>query len=78
MGTILEQDAGLHFLLKVDTLRTDRELTALLEEKGIRIKSISSYYHLPDGKDTHLFVVNYSVLDEDALEGALKRLSQVL
>ena len=70
--TILEQDAGLHFLVKADTVRSDRELAELLAQSGVRIKPISSYYHLPDGKDTHLFVVNYSVLDEDRLEQLLK------
>jgi GntR family transcriptional regulator/MocR family aminotransferase len=70
--TILEQDAGLHFLVKVDTPLSDRALTEQLAAAGIRIKSISSYYHLPEEKDTHLFVVNYSVLDEDRLEQLLR------
>ena len=70
--TILEQDAGLHFLVKVDTTLSDRALTEQLAAAGIRIKSISSYYHLPEEKDTHLFVVNYSVLDEDRLEQLLR------
>ena len=54
------------------------ELTAQLAAAGIRIKSISSYYHLPEEKDTHLFVVNYSVLDEDALARALEGLPEHL
>ena len=69
--TILEQDAGLHFLLKIDTPLSDAALTEKLAASGIRIRALSSYYHLPAGADTHLFVVNYSVLDETALETAL-------
>jgi len=76
--TILEQDAGLHFLVKVDTELPDGVLTERLAESGIRIKPISSYYHLPAGEDRHLFVVNYSVLDETALEQALNRLPTLL
>jgi len=76
--TILEQDAGLHFLVKVDTERTDAELTAQMAAAGIRIKPISSYYHLPARENRHLFVVNYSVLDEDALEQALNSLPEHL
>ena len=72
--TILEQDAGLHFLLKVETELPDVVLARRLAEAGIRIKPISSYYHLPAGEDRHMFVVNYSVLDEAALEQALKTL----
>ena len=73
--TILEQDAGLHFLVKVDTELSDAALTRHLAQAGIRIKPISSYYHLPAGEDRHLFVVNYSTLDPDVLEQALNTLS---
>ena len=72
--TILEQDAGLHFLLKVDTELSDTILTQRLAEAGILIKPISSYYHLPAAENRHLFVVNYSVLDETALQKALESL----
>ena len=76
--TILEQDAGLHFLVKVNTAYSDRELVARMAEAGIRVKPISSYYHLPVGEDRHLFVVNYSVLDEQMLEAALQSLPEDL
>ena len=76
--TILEQDAGLHFLVKVDTELSDEALTEKLLSAGIRVKSLSSYYHLPAGEDRHCFLVNYSVLDEAALEAALQRLSRQL
>jgi GntR family transcriptional regulator/MocR family aminotransferase len=76
--TILEEDAGLHFLVKVDTHLSDAEVTELLHRAGIRIKALSSYYRLPAGEDRHLFVVNYSSLDEQALEQALKALPEQL
>ncbi|MBQ6720082.1 MAG: PLP-dependent aminotransferase family protein [Oscillospiraceae bacterium] len=76
--TILEQDAGLHFLVKVDTPLSDGELTARLAASGIRVKALSEYYHLPAGEDRHCFLVNYSVLDEAALEAALHRLPEWL
>ena len=75
---ILEQDAGLHFLLKVETDYSDAELVEKLAAAGIRIKAINSYYHLPAGEDRHLFVVNYSVLDEQVLEQAVKDLEEHL
>ena len=75
---ILEQDAGLHFLLKIRTTLSDEAVTAKLAAAGIRIRSLSSYYHLPAGTDRHLFVVNYSVLDETALEQALNHLPEGL
>lgn len=70
--TILEQDAGLHFLLKVETPRTDRELTKALAAAGIRIRALSEYYHGSVG-DLHCLVVNYAGIREDALEQFLSR-----
>lgn len=76
--TILEQDAGLHFLVKVDTCLSDGELTEKLLAAGIRVKPLSSYYHLPAGEDRHCFLVNYSVLDEKALEAAIQAIPEHL
>lgn len=71
--TILEQNAGLHFLLRVDTDWEDRELTRMLKNLGIRIRALSEYYH--DGSGSrHCLVVNYSGLKEENLEHALERI----
>ena len=74
--TIHEEDAGLHFLLKVDTRHSDAELTALFARAGIRIQALSSFYagKVP-AEDRQCLVVNYAALKEDALEDALQRLS---
>jgi DNA-binding transcriptional MocR family regulator len=40
---------------------------------GIRIHPLSHYYHETDG-DTHMLVVNYALLSEEALEKALAAL----
>ena len=67
-ATILEEDAGLHFLLKVDTDHSDNELVLRFEEAGIRVRSLSSYYSgdVPKEKEKTL-VMNYSGLSEDEL-----------
>ena len=74
--TILEQDAGLHFLLQVDTQWSDQRLTRWLLELGIRIQPLSSFYHAAPPGDLHCLVVNYSGLEEAQLEEALRRLEQ--
>ena len=71
---ILEQDAGLHFLLRVDTDLPDSVLEYSLAQKGIRIQSVGRYFHQTVGEDMHLFVVNYSQMDEAALEKVLGQL----
>ena len=75
--TILEQDAGLHFLLKVETPLSDGDLTAALEQAGIRIRALSEYYH-DFREDRHCLVVNYSGIKEENLEQALEILEQML
>ena len=76
--TILEQDAGLHFLLQVDTQWTDAQLTAWLETLGIRVQSLSGFYHDENPGDLHCLVVNYSGLNEDDLMTALEKIEKAL
>lgn len=75
--TVLEQDAGLHFLVKVRTPLTDEALTEALAGKGIRIRSLSSYYHeaVPPEAE-HCLVVNYSGLTEEHLQQLEQLLAQ--
>lgn len=76
--TILEQDAGLHFLLRVDTRLTDRELTEALAAQGIRIQALSAFYHDAPPEQLHCLVVNYSGLDPEQLRRALPELERAL
>ena len=73
--TIHELDAGLHFLLRVDTSLTDGELVELLGRSGIRIRALSDYYHgpVPEAVMHHL-VVNYSGIREETLEELIDRI----
>ena len=66
--TIREENAGLHFLIRVDTDRSDEELIALCQEMGIRVRTLGSYYHgpVPAWAQRHL-VVNYSGLSDEDL-----------
>ena len=76
--TILEQDAGLHFLLKVNTHLSDRELSAHLAAAGLGFPPLSDYYHSETVGDLHMLVVNYAGLREENLELALGKLSEFL
>ncbi len=66
--TILEADAGLHFLLRLRTGLTDEELTARWTEAGIRVNPLRHYYHgaVPQWAE-HCLLVNYSGLEEAQL-----------
>lgn len=75
--TILELDAGLHFLLRVKTLLTDMALTEALGRAGIRIRALSEYYH-DSREDRHCLVVNYSGIKEENLQKALDQLKNIM
>ena len=74
--TIYEENAGLHFLVKVDTQLSDEALVALWAQCGIRVNTLSRYYHgnVPREKH-HWLVINYSGLEESQLF-RLEQLSQ--
>ena len=77
--SILEQDAGLHFLLRVQTDRSDDDLTELCARAGIRVQTLSEFYRgaVPHGAE-HCFIINYSGLQEENLPAALERLTAML
>lgn len=75
--TILEENAGLHFLVKVDTELTDQELTGFLSQVGIRVEALSQYC-FQDRTDRHILVVNYSGIREEQMGEAIRRIEGLL
>ena len=76
--TISEEDAGLHFLLKVDTNLSDHEFILNLEQKGIKLSSLSQYFRTPPKEAEHIFVINYSFVNEDAIDKAINIIYQTI
>ena len=64
--TILEEHAGLHFLLQVRLPLTDAQLTEKCRQLGLRVAPLSSYYRFPE-ENSHCLVVNYAGLTEKDL-----------
>ncbi len=65
---IEEADAGLHFLVKVDTDRSDEALEDFCLQLGLRVRSLAFYYHGPvPERSHHRLVINYSGLTEEKL-----------
>ena len=73
--TVLEENAGLHFLVRVDTEESDSALAERVCRAGIRVRSLSSYYRgaAPEWA-LRCLVVNYSGLSEEELD----RLEEIL
>lgn len=67
---VIDNDAGLHFFLKIKTELEDEVLKRKLEERGIRIKFLSDYELTKDTVEQHLFILNYSNIELEKLKGA--------
>ena len=66
--TVMEENAGLHFLLKVDTDLPEDVLTERFLAAGIRVRTLDSYYEgTPPPDRERVLVVNYSGLEEALL-----------
>ena len=74
-AAITEEDAGLHFLLRLDGAPSDETLRREAEQRGIRLAMLSDYYQRPQDAPQHVLVVNYTGIDLDRLPAALERLA---
>ena len=74
ISEILEADAGLHFILKLNTKYKDNELTDKLLNRGIKIYPLSYY----GNNEEHAFLINYSTVPEDKMEEALRIISDII
>ena len=77
---ILGENAGLHFLLRLNTKKTDKEIVEKAKENAIRIKCLSDYFYTPQHSDTHTLVINYSSIPHSAAEiqNAVSRIARIV
>ena len=73
---IMEEDAGLHFIMKINTHLSDHDFCMYAKQKGIRLTALSLYYSLPT-KVEHYFVINYSSVQEDRIPEAIQILYEL-
>ena len=66
---VLEENAGLHFLLKVDTGLSDDRLEQRCRDAGVRVRTLGSYYDGPVPQwAERCLVVNYSGLTDETMD----------
>lgn len=71
-------DAGLHFLMRVKTDRTDGELTARAAGQGVKLSCLSQYCHgtVPDRSVRGQVIVNYPGLTPGRADETVRRLER--
>ena len=75
--TILEEDSGLHFLMKIQTNMSDEAIVKAANKQGIRLSCLSNYFYDPSRQEDGVIIVNYSGIDYDKTEEAMQRLIKV-
>ena len=74
--SIIENDLGLHYILRLNTSFSDEEIKALLEKEKIKIAALSDYSSKK--KVTHDFIISYSNLDINVLRRAINILNKFI
>ena len=75
---ILEENSGLHFLMKVHTDLSDEELILKAKENGVAISCLSQYSYLEENAKEHTIIINYSGIKIDIIPEAVSRLFESL
>ena len=77
--TISQENAGLHFLLHIDSKKSDQELQAMAQTHDITLAFVSDYYSYDFKSDIsrydHTAIINYSGLNMDDIPVVIERLS---
>lgn len=76
--TISEEDAGLHFLMKVASPLSEEELRARAAAEGLRLAFLSQYCRNPGPETEHTLVISYSAVRKGRMEEAAERLCRCL
>ena len=76
VARIYEEDAGLHFILEVNTTCTDVEFCNRARIRGVNIRALSEYYFEAEPSQ-HKFVVNYSSVDKANMQKAVQILASL-
>ena len=74
---LVEQAAGLHFLLQLDTQHSDQELKQWAEQCGVRLSFLSEYARIPQASFAHTLVINYAGLSPEQLPTSMELLGKV-
>lgn len=75
---IIEQCAGLHFLLRFHTSLDDICLKERFQKQGLHLAALSGYYHEPHPDASHTYLINYSSLESKKIPEAIERLCQAV
>ena len=75
--TLIEQGAGLHFLLRLDTTQSDEALRLRARRLGVNLSFLSDFTAVPHPDFSHTLVVNYADLKPARLPETMALLAEI-
>ena len=78
VAKIQEEDAGLHFLLRVRTDAASEEIVRQAQQNGVRVTSLSDYYREAPPQAASAFVISYSEIPDSKIPEAVARLTRAV
>lgn len=73
---IMEEGAGMHFILKINSELTDSQIKERCKKRGLNINFVSDFLYSPSEEYNSLAVINYTNTDDSQIRKALKILSE--
>ena len=67
VSQIVENESGLHFLIKLETKLSEVVIKEELEKHGIRLQAVSEFFFVPSKEKEHYYIINYSNLEVEKM-----------
>ncbi|MBE6049284.1 MAG: PLP-dependent aminotransferase family protein [Clostridium sp.] len=76
--SIMEEEAGVHFLMHIKTKKEEKEFVCAAKGKGIKLMPLSRYYYGSENKYSNIYVINYTSIDVENLNEIVEALYNVV
>lgn len=76
--SIMEEEAGVHFLMHIKTKKEEEEFVCAAKGKGIKLMPLSRYYYGSENKYSNIYVINYTSIDVENLNEIVEALYNVV
>lgn len=78
MVKITGEEAGIHFLMSIESDKSEEEITADAEKEGIRLVPLSEYYYGRQCENNKTFVMNYSSLPIEEIDEIVDKIYKIV
>ena len=70
------EEAGVHFLMEIQTEKEEEEFLTCAQTQGIRLSPLSAHYHNRDTERKNVYVMNYSSVQMEDTQEIVRRLER--